>query len=147
MGLRDNAEFIRSVMLARLVTVRRYISKLMYELQLHLDEDLARSARLYAELQTDATRFKTDSAEFLFDLDDSFYSASYLRAWAFEVSLREYLKTNFGPRWWASRRAGDFLKQIWETGDRHTADEMAAQIGIGPIQFDPLIDEFKNALK
>jgi oligoendopeptidase F len=147
LGLRDNAEFIRSVMLARLVTVRRYISKLMYERQLHLDIDLARSAQLYAELQTDATKFKTDPAEFLFDLDDSFYSASYLRAWAFEVLLREHLKTHFGPRWWESRRAGDFLKQIWETGDRYTADEMAAQIGIGPIEFGPLIDEFNTALK
>lgn len=80
-------------------------------------------------------------------IEQSFYSASYLRAWAFEVSLREYLKTRFGSHWWASRRTGDFLKEIWETGDRYTADEMAAQIGIGPIRFDPLIDEFNAALK
>jgi len=147
LGIKDNAEFVRSVMLARLVTVRRYVAKLMYESRLHLDEDLAVSAELYAELQTSATDFKTEPGEFLFDLDDSFYSASYLRAWAFEVSLREYLKTRFGSRWWASRRAGDFLKEIWETGDRYTADEMAAQIGIGPIRFEPLIDEFNAALK
>jgi hypothetical protein len=147
LGIKDNAEFVRSVMLARLVTVRRYVAKLMYERRLHLDEDLAVSSELYAELQTSATNFKTEPGEFLFDLDDSFYSASYLRAWAFEVSLREYLKTRFGSRWWASRRAGDFLKEIWETGDRYTADEMAAQIGIGPIRFDPLIDEFNAALK
>jgi hypothetical protein len=147
LGLEDSAAFTRSVMLARLVTVRRYVAKLMYEQELHLGDDLAASADLYAELQTDATGFKTDPAEFLFDLDDSFYSAGYLRAWAFEVSLREYLKTRFGSRWWASGRTGDFLKEIWETGDRYTADEMAAQIGIGPITFDPLIDEFKLALK
>lgn len=147
LGLKDNADFVRSVMLARLVTVRRYVAKLIYERQLHLDEDLAGSSQLYAELQTRATNFKTQPGEFLFDLDDSFYSASYLRAWAFEVSLREHLKTRFGSRWWASRRAGDFLKEIWETGDRYTADEMAAQIGIGPIRFDPLIDEFNAALR
>jgi oligoendopeptidase F len=147
LGLRDSSEFIRSVMLARVVTVRRYVAKLMYEQELHLGDDLAASAGLYADLQTRATGFKTDPAEFLFDLDDSFYSASYLRAWAFEVSLREYLKTRFGSRWWASGRTGAFLKEIWETGDRYTADEMAAQIGIGPIGFDPLIDEFKLALK
>jgi hypothetical protein len=146
LGFRQSAEFIRSVMLARLVTVRRYVAKLMYEQKLHLGDDLDASSQIYAELQTRATNFKARPEEFLFDLDDSFYSASYLRAWAFEVQLREYLKTRFGSRWWASRRSGDFLKEIWETGDRYTADEMASQIGIGPIRFDPLVDEFNLAL-
>lgn len=147
LGLTDSSEFTRSVMLARLVSVRRYVAKLTYERQLHADENLVRSAELYAELQTGATGFKTEPAEFLFDLDDSFYAASYLRAWAFEVSLREHLKIRFGRRWWASPRAGDFLKEMWETGDRYTADEMAAQVGIGPIEFGPLIDEFNSVLK
>jgi len=147
MGMKDNAEFVRSVVLSRLVTVRRYVAKLMYEQRLHVDEDLDGSSQLYAELQTSSTYFKTGPGEFLFDLDDSFYSASYLRAWAFEVSLREHLKTRFGSRWWGSRRAGDFLKEIWETGDRYTADQMANEIGIGPIRFDPLIDEFNAVLR
>ncbi|MEK6299314.1 MAG: hypothetical protein AABO41_01210 [Acidobacteriota bacterium] len=146
-GLRESREFVRAVMLARLVTVRRYVAKLAYECELHRGGDLTQSAASYALLQTEATKFKTDAAEFLFDLDDSFYSASYLRAWALEVALRDLLKTRFGTRWWASRRAGDFLRQMWETGDRHTADEMASQIGIGPISFAPLIDEFNQALK
>ncbi len=147
LGFRENGEFIRSVMLARLVTIRRYVAKLLYECELHTGKNFSESSELYAALQSDATKFKTPPGEFLYDLDDGFYSASYLRAWAFEVMLREYLKTRFGQRWWASRRAGNFLKEIWETGDRYTADEMAAQIGIGPIGFDPLIDEFNEALK
>jgi hypothetical protein len=147
LGFQDNREFIRPVMLARLMTVRRYVAKLVYERELHASGDFARSAEAYASLQTEATRFKTCPTEFLYDLDDSFYSASYLRAWAFEVALREYMKSRFGQRWWATERAGNFLKEIWETGDRYTADEMASQIGIGPISFDPLIDEFNQALK
>jgi hypothetical protein len=147
LGLTDPTEFVLSVMLARLVTVRRYVAKLCYERQLHSAGDLTGQAQQYASLQTNSTRFKTSAAEFLFDLDDSFYSASYLRAWAFEVLLREYVKTRFGSRWWASPRAGAFLKDIWQTGDRYTADEMAAQIGIGTIDFEPLADEFNSALK
>lgn len=147
LGFTDSRDFIKAAMLARLVSVRRYSAKLMYEEQLHRDDDLARSAELYSELQTNATGFRAEQAEFLFDLDDSFYSASYLRAWAFEVSLREHLKTRFGASWWTSRMAGSFLKEMWETGDRYTADEMAAQIGIGPIEFDPLITEFNRAVK
>src|SRR5215813_12395805 len=144
--IKDSREFIRSVMLARLVTVRRYVAKLIFEERIHRSGNIGDAAGLYSDLQTQSTSFKTAPGEYLFDLDDSFYSASYLRAWAFEVSLRDYLKIRFGSRWWGSLRAGDFLKQIWETGDRYTADEMASQIGIGPIQFDSLIDEFNAAL-
>ncbi|MFP5264301.1 MAG: hypothetical protein ACLGJB_20650 [Blastocatellia bacterium] len=146
LDFQESGEFIRSVMLARLVTVRRYVAKLAYERELHASGDLARSAETYATLQTEATKFRTGPEEFLYDLDDSFYSASYVRAWAFEVMLREHLKSRFGQRWWASRRAGNFLKEIWETGDRYTADGMASQIGIGPITLDPLIDEFNESL-
>jgi hypothetical protein len=147
MNFRASRDFIDQLILAKLATVRRYAAKLIYELELHTSADLTRAAELYSELQTGATKFKTGQSEFLFDLDDSFYSADYLRAWALEVVLREYLKTRFGKRWWANRRAGNFLKEIWETGQLYSADEMADQIGIGPISFDPLIEEFTQALK
>ncbi|MBI3654282.1 MAG: hypothetical protein HY231_24910 [Acidobacteria bacterium] len=143
----DNRDFIRSATLMRLQVARRYAAKLLYERTLHSSGDLASSATLYAELQTSATKFHSGEAEFLTDLDDGFYSANYLRAWAFEVALREYLKTRFAKNWWTSRRAGNFLKEIWDTGDRYDANEMAAQIGIGPISFDLLIEEFNRELK
>lgn len=142
LGIEDSRELVRSMMLAKLVTVRRYAAKFAFECELHAKRDLASASALYAELQTEATKFRTAETEFLFDLDDSFYSASYLRAWTFEVMLREYLKTRFGRAWWSSRRAGSFLKEVWETGDRYNADEMAGQIGIGPISIIPLVDEF-----
>ncbi|HMG36766.1 MAG TPA: hypothetical protein VKM94_22710 [Blastocatellia bacterium] len=146
-GFRDTEEFTRSVMLARLVTVRRYAAKLVYELSLHDGADLSSAAALYAELQTAATGFNTQQTEFLYDLDDCFYSAGYLRAWALEVALRDYLKTRYGVRWWASTRAGSLLKELWETGDLYNADEMASQLGLAPISFDMLIEEFNRALK
>src|SRR5262249_28988630 len=142
LGFTDNRDFIRAVMLSKLMAVRRYAAKLIYELELHTSDDLGDAAPLYAEVQTGATKFKTGESDFLYDLDDAFYSADYLRAWAFEVALREYLKERFGKQWWNSRGAGRFLQEIWETGDTYTADEMASQIGIGPIGFDLLMDEF-----
>lgn len=143
---RASGDFINRALFWELMMVRRYAAKFIYECQLHAGSDLSRAASLYAELQAAATGFRSKEAEFLFDLDDSFYSASYLRGWAFEVILREYLKTRFGRRWWQSRRAGNFLKEIWETGELYSADEMASQIGIGPIIFEPLIEEFTGRL-
>lgn len=145
LGFGDWEGFVRSSMLTRLFTVRRYAGKFIFELKLHSGAG-AGTAGCYADLLTDATKFKTGEAEYLFDLDDGFYSAGYLRAWAFEVALRDYMITRYGRRWWASRRAGGFLREIWETGDRYTADEMAAQIGIGPIDFDLLTGDFLKAL-
>ncbi len=147
LGFTNNREFTLSALLARLVTIRRYAAKLLYECRLHAGETLNGAARLYADLQSRSTGFAAGQAEFLFDLDDSFYSANYLRAWAFEVALREHLKEKFGREWWAEKRAGNFLKEMWETGDRYTADEMASQLGLGPVSFDPLIEEFNRALR
>jgi hypothetical protein len=143
---RASRDFINWALFWELMMVRRYAAKFLYECQLHSGLDLGQAASLYAELQVVATGFKAKEAEFLFDLDDAFYSAGYLRGWAFEVMLRDHLKTRFGRKWWQSRRAGNFLKEIWETGELYSADEMASQIGIGPISFDPLIEEFTGQL-
>lgn len=147
LGFADSREFIRSVMLVELMMARRSVAKLGYERRLHAGETLAGAADDYAARLTDAIKFKTAKAEYLSDTDDGFYVANYVRAWAFESQLREHLKSRFGQRWWSAQQAGNFLKEIWETGDRYTADEMASQIGIGPIAFDLLIDEFNEALK
>ena len=147
LGFADSREFSRQVMLTRLLQARRYVAKLNYEVELHDGADAGHARARYAELQTRATAVETDPGEFLFDLDDSFYSANYVRAWAFEVLLRDHLMTRFGTSWWKSRRAGKFMKELWELGDRYTADEIAGLTGIGPITFGPLIEEFKKALK
>jgi hypothetical protein len=146
LGFRESRDFVDSSMLSRLFTVRRYAGKFIFELNLHSGRALTDAGDAYSELLTGATKFQTGEAEYLFDTDDAFYAAGYLRAWAFEVALREHLATRFGKPWWTSRRAGNFLKEIWETGDRYTADEIADQIGIGPINFDLLTDEFLKAL-
>jgi hypothetical protein len=147
LGFANSHEFIQSFMLVGLMRARRTIAKLGYEARLHAGEEFARAADDYAESLSEATKFKTSKTEYLSDTDEGFYVANYVRAWAFASQLRDHLQSRFGHRWWASPRAGNFLKEIWETGDRYTADEMAAQIGIGPIAFDLLIDEFNQALK
>ena len=147
LGFDQNREFLISTLLTRLLTVRRYAGKLLYEVNLHSGGELSNASHLYSEIQTRATKFQTGEEEFLFDVDDSFYSAAYLRAWAFEAILREHLKRKFGRKWWAERRAGSLLKEIWETGERYSCDQVADQLGIGPVSFDLLINEFQSALK
>jgi hypothetical protein len=137
-----------SIALLALHNVRRYCAKVRYELLLH-ENGAVRSeqlARAYAEIQTEATLFRRPPALYLWDVDDGFYSAAYLRAWAFEVSLREHLRTRHGHRWWATRRAGDELIDLWNTSSRYTVEELAKLIGFNELSFELLADSLISAV-
>lgn len=123
-------------------TIRRYCAKLRYEISLH-DSSQVRSERLaqtYATLLTEATGFTRSPALYLSDVDDGFYAGAYLRAWAFEAGLREYLRTRYGRRWWASRKAGDELIDLWNTSSRYRVEELAQLLGFGELSFDLLAE-------
>ena len=129
--------------------VRRLAAKLKYEIALHDGTDLRSDALadLYARSQTEATGFRRDASLRLYDVDDEFYVASYLRAWAFAASLGEYLRERHGRRWWASRRAGDELVDFWNTASRYSVEELARQIGFREISFELLADNLTKALR
>ena len=76
----------------------------------------AGKAKRYADLLTTALGVRYNPADYLFDLDDGFYSARYLRAWAFEAQLRRRLEADFGREWFLSAEAGARLKRLWSHG-------------------------------
>jgi hypothetical protein len=128
--------------------VRRHCARLRYELTLH-ESASVRSESLshtYAQLQMEATAFRRSPELYLWDVDDGFYAAAYLRAWAFEVGLREHLRTRYGRRWWAERRAGDELIDLWNTSSRYTVEELAKLIGFGELSFDLLAESLIEAV-
>ena len=50
--------------------------------------------------------------------------------------MREYLKTRFGVRWWASRKAGETLIDLWNTGGGTRSKSLPSLIGLGALDFD-----------
>jgi hypothetical protein len=74
------------------------------------------------------------------ELDDAPGAAARLRAAQVEARLRDWLKTRYGA-WWQSRRAGDTLIDLWNTGFCHSLDELAAQIGFGDPGLDALLED------
>jgi hypothetical protein len=137
-----------SLALLALHNVRRYAARLRYEIMLH-DASAVRSdplAHTYAESQTEATGFRRSPMLHLWDVDDGFYAAAYLRAWAFEVGLREHLRIRHGRRWWAMRRAGDELIDLWNTSSRYTVEELAKLIGFRELSFELLADSLIAAV-
>jgi hypothetical protein len=113
----------------RLVMLRRYSAKLAYELDLHgPSADLARMPARYAELLSGAVRVPWPRTSWLADVDDGFYAACYLRAWALETHWRAELEERFGKRWFASAAAGKWLRDLWRHGQRLNADELLAEV-------------------
>lgn len=141
LGFADSREFRHTLAVHRLLRVRREAARLIYEVELHADKLTGSAGARYAELLSDAVRVRYDETEHLRDLSDGIQPADGLRAWAFEAQLREYLKSKFGSRWWASRKAGEMLIDLWNTGLRYSADQMAAMIGLGALSFDWLAAE------
>lgn len=142
-------EIVRNLALLTCGNIRRRCASLSYEIELH-DHSQLRSEHLaasYRDAISQATRFGRNPALYLADVDDGFYSAAYLRAWAFEVTLREHLLTRYGRRWWASRKAGDELIDLWNTSSRYTVEELASLIGFGEISFELLAESLIAAMK
>src|SRR5581483_7455343 len=101
--------------------VRRYCAKLLYEIEFFQADDPASMRPRYAELLTEALKLPARAENYLADIDGSFYVTGYLRSWAFEAQLRDYLRSEFGNDWFARREAGELLRELWSLGQGPTA--------------------------
>jgi hypothetical protein len=156
----EASEIARSFALVELQRTRR--ACVLLQQQRILDQTVdPRSEQLaegYATALVEATGFRTPSSLHLRDLipDDTrdapdhnapLSPVVYLRARLFANALVEYFRTRYGHRWWASRKAGDELIDLWNTGSRYTLEELAALTGLGELNFDLLADSTEAALR
>jgi hypothetical protein len=117
-----------------LIFHRRYAAKLAYERRLFAaDARLDDMPDVYARRLSEAVHVDWPRESWISDVDPFFYSASYLRAWAVERSLRGELENRFGQRWFAEREAGDMLREIWRKGQRARAEELLEELGAPPV--------------
>jgi hypothetical protein len=131
---------------AKLVMVRRYCAKLAYELELGApDPDLSRMPDRYSELLGSAIRAEWPRETWLDDVDEGFYVACYLRAWALETHWRRALRERFGERWFASAAAGRWLAELWREGQRLGAEELLAERLGEELDFGALAAELTGA--
>jgi hypothetical protein len=108
--------------------VRRYSAKLLYEIEYFQSDDLQSMRGRYFELLSDALKLPVNPESYLDDIDGSFYVTGYLRSWAFEAQLREFLRSEFGNEWFARRDTGDLLRELWSLGQAPTADELLRDV-------------------
>jgi hypothetical protein len=126
--------------------VRRYSAKLLYELELHSAPDARELRPRYVQLLGEALGVEPSQTDFLTDVDDGFYVSEYLRAWAFEAQFRSYLRQTFGNGWFARREAGSLLRELWEEGQKHTADELLREVTGETLELAAVADRISEAL-
>jgi hypothetical protein len=143
----DPAEALAHGRAVKLYFLRRYAAKIAYELELQGPEpDLSAMPARYAELIGSATRVRWPEAGWISDVDEGFYVACYLRAWALETHWRRALRERFGERWFESADAGVWLRGLWAQGQRLGPDELLAEALGEELDFGVMASEFDPAL-
>jgi len=126
--------------------VRRYCAKLLYEIELFQVEDPTTVRSRYAELLSDALKIPVHSESYLDDVDGSFYVIGYLRSWAFEAQLRDFLRGEYGNDWFARREAGDLLRELWSVGQEPTADALLKDVTGARLEMASVGDRIRERL-
>ena len=70
----------------------------------------------------------------------------YLRSWAFEAQLRDFLRGEFGNEWFARREAGDLLRELWSLGQGPTADELLKDVTGAKLEMAAVADRIREGL-
>jgi hypothetical protein len=127
--------------------VRRYCAKLLYELEFHAADDPLPMQARYVELLGDALKIEPNPATYLVDIDPAFYVSEYLRSWAFETQLREYLRERHGNEWFASRKAGGELVELWSEGQKPTADALLQDVTGSELNLEAVAGRIREVLR
>jgi hypothetical protein len=140
-------EFAREGAVELLYITRRYAAKLLYELELHVVDDVTTVRSLYPEILSDALKITPSPTDYLADVDSGFYVTEYLRSWAFESQLREHLRTEFGNDWFARREAGSLLLDLWSEGSRLDADELLRQVAGSTLEMEAVAERVRERVR
>ncbi|HEY4348069.1 MAG TPA: hypothetical protein VGM80_10815 [Gaiellaceae bacterium] len=125
---------------------RRYCAKLLYEIEFFQTDDIKSMQPRYAELLTEALKLPANPQSYLDDIDGSFYVTGYLRSWAFEAQLRDFLRSEFGSDWFARRDAGDLLRELWSLGQGPTAEQLLKDVTGAELHMGTVADRAREML-
>jgi len=144
--LKEAKEYLDFLCLYKLYFLRRFGTKLSYELKLHTADTLKGMDEVYKETFEEALKFKHPKNHYLTDHNDDFYCAQYLRAWIFEEQLRAALKKRFGEKWFNNKETGIFLTGLWADGQKYDVVELAQMLGYKDLSIEPLLSSIQKRL-
>ena len=128
-------EFLKRETLMELMRLRREIAALSYGLAFY---GHGASAEVYAEVSAEATHLRHDPRAAAWSIDVELRSGTRLRAVALAAIYEEVLRNRFDEDWFRNPAAGGFLRDLFSNGSRHSADDLARQLGASPLRLSPL---------
>ena len=146
MNVDNPEEFVRFANLGKLYLLRRYASKLVYELKMYstgVTPDLQEIYRVHLQK---GLVVRHSGKMFLEDVDDGFYCADYLRAWMLEGQMRVAMEEKFGESWFEEPDAGAFLRELWSFGQKFSGEEVANTLGFVELDMDQTVDHIETVL-
>jgi hypothetical protein len=147
LGFSDSDEYLRFANINELYFMRRYVAKLAYETELHAQTgSLDDMAAVYSSKLSAALMVDVPPEMYLSDVDEGFYSASYVRAWLLEAALRMMLQDRYGMEWFRQPEAAAWLKELWAHGQHFPAERLLLKYGGGRLDADPLKHHIERAL-
>jgi hypothetical protein len=117
-----------------------------YELDRSGAEISATAAGDYAERLSTASGFGVGGEMLYSSLEHAFHAGDRLRGLMFEAALVDHFRSAHGRRWWASRKASDELRDIWNTASRYSVEELSRMLGLGELDPDPLADRLTRLI-
>jgi hypothetical protein len=142
-------EFAAEAATGSLYLLRRYCAKLLYEIEFHGDGGLneKKLPSRYVELLGDALKIEPSPTDYLGDIDPGFYVTGYLRSWALQSQLREHFRERFGSTWFADRKAGGMLRELWSEGHRLNADELLSEVTGEELEMEAFAQSLREQLR
>jgi len=98
------------------------------------------TSEFYADSLSHSLGYPHASGAALVDASPELLALHELRGACLVAQLDDHLRREFGARFWENRRAGDLLKELWNTGTTYDAEGIADQLGLGALSIDFLIE-------
>ena len=75
-----------------------------------------------------------------------FYSTCYLRAWAFEAQLVEFLRAEFGATGSGGGPPASLLRELWELGESLDVEQLLREVTGQRLEFGVLTQQLHEQL-
>ncbi|MDP6124712.1 MAG: hypothetical protein QGH20_03040 [Candidatus Latescibacteria bacterium] len=135
--------YLSVALLEQLDYYRRYGAKIAYEAQLYdgVEDGLDFQRQRYQDLLSEASMLPWPSEPYLDDVDPFYHATRYLRAWMLSAQMALYFRETFGDRWFADKRTGQALVELWGIGQELSADELSKQFGFETLSVEPMLQQ------
>ena len=125
-GSADAEELSAIATTKRLLLIRRHIGKFLAEKEFFQDGTFKESG-YYCKWLNRATGFNYEPDSYLIDMDQDFYSAEYVWAWAGADLIQRHLYAEFGNDWFQNPEAGNFLRRISLEGRKNSLTDVVSK--------------------